>query len=152
MNKPSHALIGIAGVHFIVAELSRRGMVALPTVRNTAGYDIIVSNAQGTKFANIQVKSSSQRVTFFPMPPSNKINDHHSAFYALVRWIDREEKYECFFLTGAEAKAEVKAGERFQNKRIRKGTRKKVFPSIYVGPKIGDKKDQWKQRWAKWSL
>lgn len=152
MKKPSHALIGIAGVHFVVADLSRRGMVALPTVRNTAGYDIVVSNPEGTKYANIQVKTSLSRVTFFPMPPSKKVNDHDSAFYALVRWLEKEQRFECFFLTGAEAKQAVKDGEGFQDKRIAKGTRKKVFPSVYVGPKAGDKIEVWKKRWVEWSL
>ena len=61
----SSALIGIAGVHYVVAELSRRGMVALPTTRNTAAYDIVVVTPDGDKHANIQVKASSKRVTFF---------------------------------------------------------------------------------------
>jgi hypothetical protein len=39
----SNALVGIAGVHYVAAELSRRGLIALPTIRNTAGYDIIVA-------------------------------------------------------------------------------------------------------------
>ena len=47
-----------------------------------------------------------KKVTFFPMPPSTKINDNESAFYALVRWLEKEQKFECFFLTGVEAKQE----------------------------------------------
>jgi len=152
MKKPPHALIGIAGVHFVVADLSRRGMVALPTVRNTAGYDIVVLNPEGTKHATIQVKTSLNRVSFFPMPPSSKINDHESAFYALVRWLKNEKRFECFFLTGDETKRAVEEGERFQDKRIAKGTRKKVFPSVYVGPKAGDKIEVWKKRWIEWNL
>jgi hypothetical protein len=35
------SLIGIAGVHHVVSELSRRGLIALPTVKNTAAYDIV---------------------------------------------------------------------------------------------------------------
>lgn len=136
----------------MVSDLSRRGMVALPTVRNTAGYDIIVSNAEGTKYANIQVKSSLKRVSFFPMPPSNKINDHKTAFYALVRWLEKDQRYECFFLSGMEAKEEVRASERFQKKKIKQGTRKKTFPSVYVGPKIGEKAELWKERWLRWKL
>ena len=46
-------------------------MVALPTTRNSA-YDVIVAIPSGTKHANIQLKTSSKRVTFFPMPvPEN---------------------------------------------------------------------------------
>ena len=152
MNNLPYALIGIAGVHYVVSELSRCGMVALPTVRNTAGYDIVVSNSEGTKFATIQVKTSLKRVTFFPMPSSDKVNDSKTSFYALVRWLKDEERFECFFLSGAEAKAQVQAGERFQRKRIKQGTRKKMFPSIHVGPKVGDQPKAWKERWTTWSL
>ena len=58
---PDNALIGIAGVHHVVSELSRRGLVALPTVKNTAAYDIVALNVEGTWHANIQVKTSSTR-------------------------------------------------------------------------------------------
>jgi hypothetical protein len=66
------ALTGIAGVHYVVSELSRRGMIALPTIRNMGAYDIVVASADGRRHANIQVKTSSKRVTFWLMPPSKK--------------------------------------------------------------------------------
>ncbi len=34
-------LVGIAGVHYIAFELSRRGLVVLPATRNTRGYDMV---------------------------------------------------------------------------------------------------------------
>lgn len=40
-KKVTKTLLGIAGVHFVVSELSLRGLVALPTIRNTAGIDIL---------------------------------------------------------------------------------------------------------------
>ena len=46
------ALIGAAGVHFVVSEVSLRGLIALPTIRNTANVDVIVTNKQGTWQAN----------------------------------------------------------------------------------------------------
>lgn len=54
----SNALIGIAGVHYVVSELSRRGLIALPTIRNTQSYDFIAATRDGTRHANIQVKAS----------------------------------------------------------------------------------------------
>ena len=41
------SLIGAAGVHHVVSELSLRGLIALPTIRNTAGVDVIVTNMNG---------------------------------------------------------------------------------------------------------
>jgi hypothetical protein len=41
------ALIGAAGVHFVCGELSRRGFIALPTIRNTRGIDILAITPKG---------------------------------------------------------------------------------------------------------
>ena len=88
-----NTLIGIAGVHHVVSELSRRGIIALPTVKNTAAYDIVSLNAEGTKHANIQVIASSKKALFFPMPKPEKIrtskNDYFFLAYMLVREMPR---------------------------------------------------------------
>jgi len=78
------ALIGTAGIHFVVPELSRRGMIVLPTVRNTAAYDVIVVSDNGKRHANIQVKTSSKRCTFWPMLPSGKIRTGPDDYYVLL--------------------------------------------------------------------
>lgn len=44
----SNALIGIAGVQFVVSELSLTGLGALPTIRNTAGVDVLVATTDGS--------------------------------------------------------------------------------------------------------
>jgi hypothetical protein len=46
------------GVHFVVGELSRRGWVALPTIRNTIGIDVLAIKGDCT--VQIQVKTSSK--------------------------------------------------------------------------------------------
>ena len=56
--KGSNALVGAAGVHWVVSELSRRGLIALPTVRNTAGFDIVVATPDGSSTATLEVKTS----------------------------------------------------------------------------------------------
>ena len=42
-TRASGSLSGVAGVHFVVGELSRLGFIALPTVKNTKDVDIIAS-------------------------------------------------------------------------------------------------------------
>src|SRR5438045_3779537 len=96
----SNALVGIAGVHYVAAELSRRGLIALPTIRNTAGYDIIVATPDGKGHANIQVKTSLKEAKFWPMPPSKKVCCMGNDYYVLVRWIEREKRFEGFMLKG----------------------------------------------------
>ncbi len=116
MTAPSPPLVGIAGVHHVVSELSRRGLIALPTSRNIAGYDVVVTTPDGRKHANIQVKTSLKRVTFFPMPPSNRVRSGGRDWYVLLRWLPKEGRFEGFILSGHQARLEVQRGERFQTK------------------------------------
>ena len=151
-NRVPNALVGIAGVHYVAAELSRRGLVALPTIRNTAAYDIIVATPDGKRHANIQVKTSQKRVNFWPMPTSDKVCAKPNDYYVLVRWLPKEKRFEGFMLRGKEAKAEVKHGEARHQKSIRGGTRNVVFPFIHVGGDRGKLGNRWKRKWETWSL
>ena len=136
-NTVPHALIGAAGFYYVASELSRRGLIALPTIRNTKGYDIIVSNTEGTRHANIDVKTSQACVKFWPMPPSNRVCHGPNDYYVLLRWLKKENRFEGFMVTGAEAKQEVYDGN---------------FPVIYVGTDANGKDSQWKERWQTWRL
>ncbi len=57
-KKLRNDLIGVAGVHFVVSELTLRGLIALPTIRNTAGIDIHVSEQM------VAVNKSSSKNVF----------------------------------------------------------------------------------------
>jgi hypothetical protein len=149
---PNNALIGIAGVHHVVAELSRRGMVALPTVKNTAAYDIVALNVEGTRHANIQVKSSSKRASFFPMPPPEKIRVGPRDFYVLVRWIEADERFECFLLKGKVARAAVEENLKIQRARVKQGSRNSLFPCVPVGTNHTTRTNAWARAWKKWAL
>jgi hypothetical protein len=148
----SNALVGIAGVHYVAAELSRRGLIALPTIRNTAGYDIIVATPDGKKHANIQVKTSLKEVMFWPMPPSEKVCCKVNDYYVLVRWVEREKRFDGFMLTGSEAKREVAAAVKGQEVRRKIGRRKVLFPCIPVAGKSGKAEDNWRRKWETWTL
>src|SRR6266508_2305791 len=130
--RSANALIGIAGVHYVASELSRRGMVALPTTRNTAAYDIVVATPEGDRHANIQVKTSSKRVTFFLMPSVENIRVGPRDFYVLVRWLDDTTRFEGFLLTGRESRNAVRESIAWQKTKVRNGTRKptSIFPSV----------------------
>jgi hypothetical protein len=145
-------LTGIAGVHFVVSELSRRGIIALPTIKNTAAYDIVAVNPEGTTHANIQVKTSSRRVNFFPMPPAEKVRAGKQDVYVLLRWVEKQGAYEVFLLTGCQARAAVSESVEAQRESIRRGTRTKEFPCVYVGPQNERKNRAWADAWRRWSL
>ena len=59
-DKIDTGLVGVAGEYFVAGELSRRGVIASITLRNTAGVDIIASKANGEKSISIQVKTNSE--------------------------------------------------------------------------------------------
>lgn len=52
-------IIGVAGEYFVAAELSQMGIIATLTLKNTPSIDILATNLETGKFANIQVKTMS---------------------------------------------------------------------------------------------
>lgn len=52
-------IVGVAGEYFVAAELSQMGIVATLTLKNTPSIDILATNLESGKFANIQVKTMS---------------------------------------------------------------------------------------------
>jgi len=134
------SLIGAAGVHFIVSELSMRGLIALPTIRNTAGVDIVVTNKAGTWHANLQVKSSRSCVCFWPV--GTRYNDWVAAnnFYVFVRYNSNIKTLEAF-LASSEEVARLVAQSRILEKE--KGLKAWV-PCFYPAKAEFDRlKGQW---------
>lgn len=54
-------LVGTAGEYYVCAELCRRGYLALLTPKNNPIFDVVVTNAAGSKSVSIQVKTRSER-------------------------------------------------------------------------------------------
>ena len=104
------SLIGAAGVHFVVSELSLRGLIALPTIRNTAGVDVVVTNKSGTWQANLQVKSSRSRVSFWPV--GKKYNDWVGGnnYYVFVRYDPNTSTLEAFLASSEEVARQAAKG------------------------------------------
>jgi hypothetical protein len=90
------SLIGAAGVHFVASQLSLRGLIALPTIRNTAGVDIVVVNKAGTWQANLQVKTSRSRVGFWPIGTRYAEWCGDNNFYVFVRYDPKTASLEAF--------------------------------------------------------
>ncbi len=94
-QKISRPLIGSAGVHYVCAMLNMNGLLALPTVRNTKGVDVVVLNPEGTFMASLQVKTASRKVSSWIV--SNNYQHWHGDgnYYIFVRYFN--EKFEVFF-------------------------------------------------------
>jgi len=107
------SLIGAAGVHFVVSELSLRGLVALPTTRNTAGIDVLVSEPDGSALAALQVKTSLEPWKvhgdpYWPTTSPGKCLKGPRSFYVFVRRLPKEGKFEAFLESGNEVAEHVK--------------------------------------------
>ena len=113
LSKPSNALIGIAGVHYVVSELSLRGLIAVPTIRNTAGIDIIVNNANGNGLAALQFKTAyglkrqEEGRQWWPMSNPAKCLKSPNAFYVFVRYRPDLHQFEAFLDTAADVVRQV---------------------------------------------
>jgi hypothetical protein len=54
----SNQLTVVAGVHYVAAHLAYLGFHAVPTTRNVAGPDVLVTNLTGSKAISLQVKTT----------------------------------------------------------------------------------------------
>ena len=104
---PNKNLTGAAGVHFVVSELSFRGLIALPTIRNTAGIDILVSEPDGSNYANLQVKTRSSQADYWPTSKPEKCLIGPNSFYVFVQYIPKEERFEAFLESGMDVSNRV---------------------------------------------
>ena len=55
----STQLTGVAGVHYVAAYLANLGFHAVPTTRNIAGPDVLVSKLDGSRGLSFQVKTTA---------------------------------------------------------------------------------------------
>lgn len=148
-NRKDNSITGAAGVFYAASILSLRGMIALPTIKNVAAYDILVSSSDGERHANIQVKASGECVTFWPISKLEKVKSGIGDFYVLLRCVEKE-KFEGFMLTGAEMKTELEA---YRDWYLAKGKPKSVenFP-LCLGIEDEAKRKRWKHEWENWTL
>ena len=95
-KKIKNDLIGAAGVHYVAYRLSLRGLIALPTIRNTAGVDLLVSDPGSGSQAALQIKTSLQRVSFWPTSRHDRCLQGAGAFYVFVRRPKPDAEFEAF--------------------------------------------------------
>ena len=142
-------------------------MIALPTVRNTPGTDLIVTSSDGQRNANIQVKTTQHKTAKFWIICSTKKFEERKTtlgdkdYFLLLRPRRSDEpncdEFEGFMLTAAEAIAEMQAHLDYWRK---KKQEPKFSLCIYVekGPRHGDwplptdSQKIWRKRWQEFDL
>lgn len=71
MSDTERQFKGNLGIFLVCAELSKLSLIAMPTSRNTKGYDIVVLNPKTNSGAAIQVKCTDQPKKGFPIMTSH---------------------------------------------------------------------------------
>jgi hypothetical protein len=111
-----NSTIGAAGVHYVTYRFLLRGMQALPTIRNTAGTDLVVTSRDGRKHGNIQIKTSQKNREFLPICSAKnfeKLRPSRWDYYVLLRRRREDDsrkpapEFEGFMLTASEANKEM---------------------------------------------
>lgn len=149
MPRISNSIIGAAGVFHVASVLSVRGLIALPTIKNTAAYDIIVTSPDGLKHANIQVKTSSARPGYWPICSKvAHVRTSPNDLYVLLRRTKDNTGFEGFMLSGAEMKTEL---EGYMAYYAAKGQRSDNF-SLCASLGSAEKNDRWQEMWKTWTL
>lgn len=137
-------LIGIAGVHWVVSELSLRGLVALPTVRNTVGADVVVLDPVTGDLASLQVKASANpKNGFWLASPPAWITPSH--FYVFLRRRSDNHGFEAYFDTAEAVAASIEATAEATRQRGRTN----IWHS-WVLPSAGPARDRLAQAWVDW--
>ena len=83
MARLKQDIAGNAGVMFVAGELGRHGIIALPTVRNTEGIDLVASEPGG-KSVSIQVKTRQRGEKKWLLSKKNESISSETMFYVFV--------------------------------------------------------------------
>ena len=142
-EKPPKTLIGAAGVHFVVSELSFRGLVALPTIRNTAGIDVLVSEPDGSGQASLQVKTRSNKADYWPTSRPERCLKGPRSFYVFVRYLPDEKRFEAFLESGTNVAKQVQENLLYDKERGAK-----EFP--YWELSSEEEKEKLRKKWKDW--
>ena len=143
---------GMAGVYHVACELSRRGYIALPTNRNVAGFDIVVSNRKGLKQAILEVKTLQKKADFWLInrPVPDYMESSTRAFYVFVRFDEKQDKFECFIASAKDVAKQIKGYVKDWYKKHSKKTKPSNWTYSWYLPK--EKESYYLNRWNKLRL
>jgi len=108
MTKRDNSMTGAAGVFYVCFELCRRGYIPMPTIRDSAGVDILMSSADGSKVVDIQVKTTTKRKWWLNKKAETLVAD--SLFYAFVELPDDGSVPRCHIVPSAAVADYVRKG------------------------------------------
>ncbi len=84
MSFKNRSLSGVAGTYYVVAELSRKNIIALITARNTKGFDMIASNFELGRSVFIEVKTDGSEQGFWAIGTPVVKNDFYYVLVSII--------------------------------------------------------------------
>lgn len=143
---------GMAGVYYVACELSRRGYIALPTNRNVAGFDIVISNQKGLNQTILQVKTLQSRANYWPInrPVPHYMENSRRAFYVFVHFDNKKDKYECFIASAKDVAKQIEGYVKEWYKKHSRSTKPENWTYGWWLQK--EKEKQYLNRWDKLKL
>jgi hypothetical protein len=93
-------LRGIAGEYFVAAELSKRGYIAIITLRNTETADILCSDLNAKNPITIQVKTKQEAKRIWPLHKKAE-NLYSDKLYYIFVILNKEGVYPDFFIVSS---------------------------------------------------
>jgi hypothetical protein len=86
------------------------------------------------------------------MPSSDKVCSGPNDYYVLLRWIEKEKRFQGFMLTGTEARKEVHRNEHGKWNTDRRMKGKATWAATHVGPRAEGRDDKWEKYWEMWTI
>ena len=120
------------------------GLIAIPTIRNTAGIDILVTDPDTNASANLQVKTSQKKVSFWPTSMPKKCLRGKSCFYVFLRFLPKEKRFQIFLQDSRKVVTRVR-----EIVRDHKTRKRSVFPCWDL-PKTVEGQQELEVNWAQW--
>lgn len=109
IEKLSKGLSGIAGEYFVAGELSRRGIMASITLRNSESIDIHASTPEGKKLLAIQVKTNQFGKRIWPLGIKSETLQSENLFYVFVSLKSPDERADFFIVPSKIVAKRIKA-------------------------------------------
>lgn len=109
-SKLDSGLTGIAGEYLVAGELSRRGIIASITLRNTRGIDIVATNKDASKSIGIQVKASSGSQRSWILNKKGEDFYSDTLFYVFVNLKGSDERPDFFIVPSKIVADHIKHG------------------------------------------
>ena len=137
-------LAGVAGEYFVAAELSRRGIIASITLRNTRGTDIIATNSTASKTVTIQCKTSRTVTKIWILGDKSEDYFSDTHFYAFVGLGDDNQRPVFHIVPSCVVAETIKSSHRAWLMGTTPSGKPRKDSSIR---KFADKDDRYLERW-----